>query len=73
VFVRPEKIALVEAGGCSGTVRTRVFQGAQWLLEVETASGLLTVLRPNVGPPPPPEGAPVRLDWHVDDMQAIAP
>jgi putative spermidine/putrescine transport system ATP-binding protein len=73
VFVRPEKIALVEAGGCSGTVRTRVFQGAQWLLEVETASGVLTVLRPNVGPPPPPEGAPVRLDWHVDDMHAIAP
>ena len=69
--IRPEKISFVLDGaatGLAGTVRTRVFQGAHWLYQVETAAGALIVIRQNAGDMAPGEGAPVRLTWRAEDM-----
>jgi putative spermidine/putrescine transport system ATP-binding protein len=69
--VRPEKISFLLDGGAtglSGTVRTRVFQGAHWLYQVDTPAGALIVIRQNAGDMVPGEGAPVRLTWRAEDM-----
>jgi putative spermidine/putrescine transport system ATP-binding protein len=69
--VRPEKISFVLDGGgagLAGTVRTRVFQGAHWLYQVDTPAGALIVIRQNTGDMVPGEGAPVRLTWRAEDM-----
>jgi len=60
--VRPEKISF-GAAGLAGTVRTRIFQGNHWLYQVETARGLITVIRQNTGEAMPQEGAGVHLVW----------
>jgi putative spermidine/putrescine transport system ATP-binding protein len=60
--VRPERISFA-ASGLAGTVRTRIFQGNHWLYQVETANGLLTVIRQNTGEAMPGEGAAVHLAW----------
>ena len=60
--VRPERISFTEAG-LAGTVRTRIFQGNHWLYQVETASGLVTVIRQNSGEAMPGEGDAVHLSW----------
>ena len=60
--IRPERIEFA-AAGLAGVVRTRIFQGNHWLYQVETASGLLTVIRQNVGGAMPEEGASVHLAW----------
>jgi putative spermidine/putrescine transport system ATP-binding protein len=60
--VRPEKISFATAG-LLGRVRTRIFQGNHWLYQVETARGLLTVIRQNSGEAMPQEGADVHLTW----------
>jgi putative spermidine/putrescine transport system ATP-binding protein len=69
--IRPEKISFVLDGGgtgLAGTVRTRVFQGAHWLYQVDTPAGALIVIRQNAGDMVPGEGAPVRLTWRAEDM-----
>jgi putative spermidine/putrescine transport system ATP-binding protein len=69
--VRPEKISFVLDGagvGLAGTVRTRVFQGAHWLYQVDSPAGTLIVVRQNAGDMAPGEGAPVRLTWRAEDM-----
>ena len=60
--VRPEKISFGGAG-LAGTVRTRIFQGNHWLYQVETARGLITVIRQNTGEAMPQEGVEVHLVW----------
>jgi putative spermidine/putrescine transport system ATP-binding protein len=60
--VRPERIAFAPAG-LAGTVRTRIFQGNHWLYQVDTASGLVTVIRQNTGEAMPGEGDAVHLVW----------
>jgi putative spermidine/putrescine transport system ATP-binding protein len=60
--VRPERISFTEAG-LAGTVRTRIFQGNHWLYQVDTASGLVTVIRQNSGEAMPGEGDAVHLSW----------
>ena len=60
--VRPERISFA-ATGLAGTVRTRIFQGNHWLYQVDTASGLVTVIRQNTGETMPAEGAAVHLAW----------
>ena len=37
----------------SGCITTRVFIGNQWLLQVDTGIGRLSVAQPNFGAPPP--------------------
>jgi putative spermidine/putrescine transport system ATP-binding protein len=69
--IRPEKISFMLDGtesGLAGTVRTRVFQGAHWLYQVDTPAGGLIVIRQNAGDMVPGEGAPVRLTWRAEDM-----
>jgi putative spermidine/putrescine transport system ATP-binding protein len=70
VSVRPEKIGFSGPATCSigGKVRTRIFQGNHWLYQVETAGGLVTVIRQNAGEAGPEEGAAVRLTWRAEDM-----
>jgi putative spermidine/putrescine transport system ATP-binding protein len=60
--IRPERISFA-ASGIAGTVRTRIFQGNHWLYQVDTASGLLIVIRQNTGEAMPAEGAAVHLAW----------
>ncbi|TBR29262.1 MAG: ABC transporter ATP-binding protein, partial [Reyranella sp.] len=60
--VRPERISFA-AFGLAGTVRTRIFQGNHWLYQVDTASGLVTVIRQNSGEAMPGEGDAVHLAW----------
>ena len=60
--VRPERIAFA-ASGLAGTVRTRIFQGNHWLYQVDTTSGLVTVIRQNSGDAMPAEGDTVHLAW----------
>ena len=60
--VRPERIAFA-ASGLAGTVRTRIFQGNHWLYQVDTTSGLVTVIRQNSGEAMPAEGDTVHLAW----------
>jgi putative spermidine/putrescine transport system ATP-binding protein len=64
--VRPERIAFA-ASGLAGTVKTRIFQGNHWLYQVDTAQGLVTVIRQNTGEPMPEEGAAVHLAWHMGE------
>ena len=69
--IRPEKISFLlddGAAGLAGTVRTRVFQGAHWLYQVDTPAGAFIVIRQNAGDMVPGEGAPVRLTWRAEDM-----
>ena len=60
--VRPEKIWFATSG-LAGKVRTRIFQGNHWLYQIETADGLVTVIRQNTGEAMPAEGAAVHLAW----------
>jgi putative spermidine/putrescine transport system ATP-binding protein len=62
--VRPEKIWFASTG-LAGTVRTRIFQGNHWLYQVETADGVVTVIRQNSGEAMPVEGAGVHLAWQA--------
>ena len=71
--IRPERIRLTDDAGLPGEVRSRVFQGAQWLLEVQTAAGSMLVLHPNDGASPPGAGRAVRLAWRASDMHPAAP
>ena len=69
--IRPEKISFMLDGadaGLAGTVRTRVFQGAHWLYQIDTPAGAMIVIRQNTGDMAPGEGAPVRLMWRAEDM-----
>ena len=52
-----------EVSGLAGKVRTRIFQGNHWLYQVETADGLVTVIRQNTGEAAPAEGEAVYLAW----------
>src|SRR5438132_408961 len=57
VSVRPEKVRFVQDGGLvGGKVTTRIFQGNHWLYQVETSTGLVTVIRQNDGAAGPAEG-----------------
>ena len=73
--IRPERIVLGPAGtgpALSGRVRTRIFQGNHWLYQIETAAGLITVIRQNSGEAQPAEGEAVRLTWRPEDMRLSA-
>ena len=70
VTIRPEKIGFVDAAACSigGRIATRIFQGNHWLYQVDTACGIVTVVRQNTGEHVPDEGSLVRLTWRPEDM-----
>jgi putative spermidine/putrescine transport system ATP-binding protein len=66
--IRPERIRFGDGEGLAGTVRTRIFQGHHWLLQVLTEAGLVLVIAPNDGRAIPDEDAAVRLSWRAEDM-----
>jgi putative spermidine/putrescine transport system ATP-binding protein len=68
--VRPERITFCDAQAASlgGQVKTRIFQGHHWLYQIDTAAGVVTVIRHNDGQPVPTEGETVRLTWAAGDM-----
>lgn len=68
--IRPEKIGFSSPGngGLSGTVKTRIFQGNHWLYQIDTAGGLVTVIRQNSGEAMPAEGDAVNIIWNASDM-----
>jgi putative spermidine/putrescine transport system ATP-binding protein len=71
--LRPEKLWLTEVGSgrLQGIVRSRVFLGNHWLLQVASAVGELLVYQQNTGAAPPAEGAEVGLDWHPDSLRVL--
>ncbi len=69
--VRPEKVTFVDGDGVPGRVQARVFQGTQWLFEVTTEAGPLTVIRQHDGRTMPGEDEPVRVGWRAEDMRVI--
>jgi putative spermidine/putrescine transport system ATP-binding protein len=74
VYVRPEKIRLEAPGNGSkvdGRVKTRVFLGSHWMLEVDSALGPLRVSLPNIGSAPPQEGESVGVAWSDDDLRVL--
>jgi putative spermidine/putrescine transport system ATP-binding protein len=74
VTVRPEKIAFAPPvpDRFTGAVRMRIFQGNHWLYQVETAAGLVLVIRQNSGEAAPAEGEMVGLAWRPEDMAVRA-
>ncbi|MGH8778202.1 ABC transporter ATP-binding protein [Paraburkholderia sp.] len=78
VYIRPEKMRLAPqethdgtASRTRGRIATRVFVGNQWLLEIDSALGKLSVTQPNFGAPPPAEGMEVGIDWSDDDLRVL--
>jgi len=78
VSVRPEKLSITpvdettaptRSSGIRATVRSRIFQGNHWLIELDHRGKPVTATLPNSGGPPPAEGSPVRVDWAARDMR----
>ena len=74
VNLRPEKIRLDSMlnAGLAGTVITRLFLGANWMLDVETALGTLRVSVPNKNSYAPEEGTQVSVLWDNDDLRLVS-
>jgi putative spermidine/putrescine transport system ATP-binding protein len=74
VYVRPEKIRIAEPGevGLAATVRTRLFLGSHWMLEVDSQVGSLRMSLPNTGTMPPQEGSPIAVIWSDDDLRMLS-
>jgi putative spermidine/putrescine transport system ATP-binding protein len=74
VYVRPEKLRLTSGGdgALPGRVRTRLFLGSHWMLEVDSVLGTFRVSQPNIGTPPPPEGEAVNVAWSDDDLRILS-
>lgn len=73
VYVRPEKLRLDDSGeGLPGVIKTRVFLGSHWMLQVETELGVFSVSLPNSGTLPPDEDARVSVNWSDEDLRVLA-
>src|SRR5699024_7724844 len=74
VNIRPEKIRLAQcgAGRLDGVVKTRLFLGANWMLDVETRLGLIRVSVPNKDAYAPEEGTNVGAVWDDHDLRLVA-
>ena len=73
--VRPEKVMFADPAGerLTGLVKTRIFQGNHWLYRVDTAAGVVFVIRQNSGETMPAEDEKVGLTWRAEDMTLRAP
>lgn len=74
VSLRPEKLLLKDEGQGqlpSCTIKGRYFLGSQWLYEVETPLGALTVLAPNTGRQPLNVHAVAGLDWIAEAVRVL--
>lgn len=73
VNIRPEKIRLdsTQGQGLAGTVTTRLFLGANWMLDVDTTLGTLRVSVPNKNAYAPEEGTQVSVLWEDSDLRLV--
>lgn len=73
VYIRPEKLRLapVDQGRLDGEIRTRLFLGSYWMLEIETPLGTLRVSVPNVGLVTVGEGDRIGLIWDDADLRVL--
>jgi putative spermidine/putrescine transport system ATP-binding protein len=73
VSIRPEKIAFHPAGEglIDGTVMARIFLGDHWLYQIETALGLLLVIRQNAGATEVETGGRVGLVWNAGQIRLL--
>jgi putative spermidine/putrescine transport system ATP-binding protein len=73
VCLRPEKLLPVAPGlgKLSGTVATRYFLGSQWMYEIDTPLGALTVLTPNDGRAPHVDGDRIGVDWAAGVVRVL--
>ena len=73
ISLRPEKIQCVApgTGRLEGAVKARFFLGSQWLYQVATAQGLLTVTCANNENVPLNEGQITGLDWSDAAMRVL--
>lgn len=73
VYIRPEKIRLapLRQGRIDGHVKTRLFLGSYWMLEVETPLGMLRISLPNIGHLAVAEGEPVGVTWNDADLRVL--
>ncbi|AOB33994.1 spermidine/putrescine ABC transporter ATPase [Bordetella sp. H567] len=71
--LRPEKLRPVAAGQgrLTGTVTVRYFLGSQWMYELDTPLGVLTVLTPNDGRAPHGDGDRIGVDWQPDVVRVL--
>lgn len=72
-YIRPEKILLQPASqpGLTGRIRTKLFLGSMWMLEVDTDLGPLRVNVQNNAPIASGEGDAVTLAWNSNDVQVL--
>lgn len=72
-YIRPEKIRIRDAGepGTAGKIKTKLFLGSHWMLEVETRLGMMRVNAPNSDPLVMAEGDNVSLSWNSKDLQVL--
>jgi len=72
--LRPEKIRCTAPGQgrCNGEVVRRFFLGSQWMYEVETPLGLLSVLSANDGAEALEQGAAVGLAWSDYSLRLVS-
>ncbi|MCI5041547.1 MAG: ABC transporter ATP-binding protein [Donghicola eburneus] len=73
VAVRPERIEIVDAADAviTGTVRERIFLGAQWMMNVATPLGDMLVIRRNAGRREAEIGDTVHLSWAPEHMRIL--
>ena len=73
-YLRPEKIVIGAPGqpGLDGTIKTLLFLGSQWAVNVETALGEVHVSVPNTGSHRWREGAPVTLSWDPEHLRVLS-
>jgi ABC-type spermidine/putrescine transport systems, ATPase components len=73
VYIRPEKIRIGNPNdaGMPGRVKTKLFLGSYWMLEVETTLGLLRVSAANQDPVTVNEGDNITLSWNSRDVQVL--
>ncbi|WP_432240511.1 ABC transporter ATP-binding protein [Herbaspirillum robiniae] len=72
--LRPEKIRCVApgAGRCNGEVARRFFLGSQWMYEVATPLGRLSVLAANDGADALEPGAHIGLAWNDHSLRLVS-
>ena len=73
VYLRPERIevALAGQGGLPGTIKTLLFLGSQWVVNVSTGLGDIHISLPNARRAALHEGDEVSLNWSPEDVRVL--
>ena len=58
-------------GGLPGTIKTLLFLGSQWVVNVSTALGDIHISLPNARRAALHEGAEVSLNWTPEDVRVL--